>query len=307
MTDSKSRAAFMSKLAAAGSYPAILAIGFALHGALMAAGWSVVPAAYAAVVAGAALITLHELALPYRREWRPSARETRADALFLATVQAGVPYLLSLSLALYLSRSLEAAGFNLPGFWPHAWPVFLQAALMLATADFLRYWLHRAFHRFPFMWAFHAVHHSPHRLYWLNVGRFHPLEKAVQYLADALPFVLLGVSPEVLSAYLVFYAINGFFQHSNCRVRLGPLNYIVAGPELHRWHHSAVAAESGSNFGNNLIVWDLLFGTRWLPEDREVGPLGLVNRAYPQGFLAQMKTPFIKGLDQGAEPAGGAI
>lgn len=307
MTDSKSGAAFMSKLAVAGSYPAILAIGFALHGALTAAGWSVVPAAYAAVVAGAALITLHELALPYRREWRPSAGEARADALFLATVQAGVPYLLSLSLALYLSRGLEAAGFNLAGFWPHAWPVFLQAALMLATADFLRYWLHRAFHQFPFMWVFHAVHHSPHRLYWLNVGRFHPLEKAVQYLADALPFVLLGVSPEVLSAYLVFYAINGFFQHSNCRVRLGLLNYIVAGPELHRWHHSAVAAESGSNFGNNLIVWDLLFGTRWLPEDREVGPLGLVNRAYPQGFLAQMKTPFIKGLDQDAEPAGDAI
>ena len=307
MTDSKSKAAFVSKLVAAGSYPAILAMGFALHGALTVAGWSVVPAAYAAVVAGAALITLHELALPYRREWRPSAGEARADALFLATVQAGVPYLLSLSLALYLARGLEAAGFNLVGFWPHAWPVFLQAALMLATADFLRYWLHRAFHRFPFMWAFHAVHHSPHRLYWLNVGRFHPLEKAIQYLADALPFVLLGVSPEVLSAYLVFYAINGFFQHSNCRVRLGPLNYIVAGPELHRWHHSAVAAESGSNFGNNLIVWDLLFGTRWLPEDREVGPLGLVNRAYPQGFLAQMKTPFIKGLDQDAEPAGGPI
>ena len=126
---------------------------------------------------------------------------------------------------------------------------------MLAMADFLRYWLHRAFHRFPFMWAFHAVHHSPHRLYWLNVGRFHPLEKAVQYLADALPFALLGVSPEVLSAYLVFYAINGFFQHSNCRVRLGPLNYIVAGPELHRWHHSDGMAMSGNTccLGNRTL------------------------------------------------------
>ena len=94
-----------------------------------------------------------------------------------------------------------------------------------------------------------------HRLYWLNVGRFHPLEKAVQYALDTLPFAVLAVSQEVLATYFIFYALNGFFQHSNCRVRLGLLNYIIAGPELHRWHHSATAEESNHNFGNNLIIW----------------------------------------------------
>ncbi len=58
-----------------------------------------------------------------------------------------------------------------------------------------------------------AVHHSPHRLYWLNVGRFHPAEKAVQYCVDVLPFVLMGVGDDVLAAYFVFYALNGFCQH----------------------------------------------------------------------------------------------
>ena len=148
------------------------------------------------------------------------------------------------------------------------------------------------------MWRYHAVHHSPHRLYWLNVGRFHPIEKAVQFGVDTLPFALLGVSTEVLAAYFVFYAVNGFFQHSNCDVRLGPLNYLVSGPELHRWHHSEFAEESDTNFGNNLIIWDLVFGTRFLPADREVGRLGLVNRDYPLGFLAQMTTPFVPGLDK---------
>ena len=170
---------------------------------------------------------------------------------------------------------------------------------MLLAADFLRYWMHRAFHRFAPLWRLHAVHHSPHRLYWLNVGRFHPFEKAIQYLADALPFIVLGVTQPVLAVYFVFFAINGFFQHSNCSVRLGPLNYIVSGPELHRWHHSQRAAESDTNFGNNLIIWDLLFGTRFLPADREVGPLGLRNRTYPLDFLAQLTSPFV--TDPGAD------
>jgi sterol desaturase/sphingolipid hydroxylase (fatty acid hydroxylase superfamily) len=51
--------------------------------------------------------------------------------------------------------------------------------------------------------------------------------------------------------------------------------------------------ESDTNFGNNLIIWDVLFGTRFLPADREVGPLGLNNRTYPASFLAQMKSPFV--------------
>ncbi len=148
------------------------------------------------------------------------------------------------------------------------------------------------------MWRYHAVHHSPHRLYWLNVGGFHPIEKAVQFAVDTVPFALLGVSNEALAAYFVFYAVNGFFQHSNCNIRLGPLNYIVSGPELHRWHHSEFAVESDNNFGNNLIVWDLMFGTRFLPPDREVGRLGLTDRDYPSGFLAQMKTPFVTGLEK---------
>jgi sterol desaturase/sphingolipid hydroxylase (fatty acid hydroxylase superfamily) len=123
----------------------------------------------------------------------------------------------------------------------------LQAAMMLLAADFGRYWLHRAFHRYQFMWSYHAVHHSPHRLYWLNVGRFHPFEKAAQLALDTMPFAVMGVGREVLASYFVFYAVNGFFQHSNCDVRLGPLNDVISGPELHRWHRRSHRSEpSGS-------------------------------------------------------------
>jgi sterol desaturase/sphingolipid hydroxylase (fatty acid hydroxylase superfamily) len=175
--------------------------------------------------------------------------------------------------ALQLASPALGLGVGVP--WPHHWPVVGQVALMLVAADGARYWLHRLSHSWQPLWRLHAVHHSPRRLYWLNVARFHPAEKALQLVVDSLPFVLIGVDELVLAGYFVFYAVNGFFQHSNCRVRLGPLNHLISGPELHRWHHSTVVAESSSNFGNNLIVWDVLFGTRFLPPDRVVADLGI--------------------------------
>lgn len=281
------------------SYPGVVALGFVLFVLFERAGLPLTLSSYIAVAVAAGLITLHEILLPHRGDWKPAGREIANDATFLVVVQIALPYVLSLAAVLWLADAAQAEGWTITALWPHDLPVVVQALLMLLAADFVRYWMHRAFHRFAPLWRLHAVHHSPHRLYWLNVGRFHPFEKAIQYLADALPFIVLGVSAPVLSVYFVFFAINGFFQHSNCSVRLGPLNYIVSGPELHRWHHSQTTVESDTNFGNNLIVWDLLFGTRFLPAGREVGPLGLQNRAYPLGFLAQLTSPFV--ADPGAD------
>ena len=283
-------------LAAMGAWPAVMTAALGVHAWLAWLGLPPALAAYAAGLLGALLITWHEIRLPYRRAWKPAGAEVANDFLFLVTVQVALPFLLAVSVVSALARYFAVHGVAADALWPHHWPVWLQVALMLLVADFGRYWLHRAFHEFGLMWRFHAVHHSPHRLYWLNVGRFHPIEKALQYVFDALPFALVGVSGEVLAGYFVFYAVNGFYQHSNCLVWLGPLNYVISGPELHRWHHSMLPRESDRNFGNNLIIWDLLFGTRFLPRDAEVDALGLVDRRYPAGFWAQMGTPFGLGL-----------
>ena len=286
----------LSRLVEVGSYPVVIVLGFALYMTLAGAGWHVTLASYGAALVGVGLIALHEVMLPYRRDWRPPAEDVRTDALFLIVVQVALPYLLAITLVIAIAGALKAGGLTVDIFWPHNLPVVAQVAIMLLAADFMRYWLHRAFHRYPLMWRLHAVHHSPPQLYAINVGRFHPIEKSVQYAADTLPFALLAVSQEVLAAYFVFYALNGFFQHSNCRVYLGPLNYVVAGPELHRWHHSRRAREMNSNFGNNLIVWDTLFRTRFLPNERDVETIGLRNRRYPTGFLVQMRSPFVREL-----------
>lgn len=276
------------------SYPFCMVLGYGLYFSLASSGLHIAFSAYISVTIIAGLITLHEMKLPCRPEWKPASADIRADLAFMSTVQILLPLLLSLTIAAVIAGS----GLAPAALWPHNLPVAVQVAVMLLASDFLRYWLHRAFHKSVFMWRFHAVHHSPHRLYWLNVGRFHPLEKTVQYAVDTLPFAAMTVAPEVLSAYFVFYAVNGFFQHSNCRVRLGLLNYVVSGPELHRWHHSEFVEESDRNYGNNLIIWDVMFKTRFLPRGSGVGQLGLINRSYPMGYLRQMSTPFVRGLDK---------
>lgn len=279
------------------SYPFCVLFGYVLYLSLSHLSLNIVISAYISVSIIAGLITLHEVKLPCRSEWKPYTADIRSDLAFMSTIQILLPLLLSITVAV----AIRDSGLAPAALWPHDLPVAIQVVMMLLLSDFFRYWLHRAFHKSAFMWRFHAIHHSPHRLYWLNVGRSHPLEKTVQYSVDTLPFASMAVAPEVLTAYFIFYAVNGFFQHSNCRVRLGLLNYVVSGPELHRWHHSELVEESDHNYGNNLIIWDVIFGTRFLPRGSDVGQLGLINRNYPMGYLRQMSTPFVRSLDKRAD------
>lgn len=282
------------------AYPVIMAFGIGLHYGMLAFGWNLQIATYVPITLGALLITLLELKYPYRDTWAANRSDIANDVTFMVLVQVLLPKFLSFFIAITLLQTLQEHGLTFSTLWPHSWSVAAQAMLMLLSADFLRYWLHRAAHEWSIpLWQLHAVHHSPKKLYWVNVGRFHPIEKAIQYLFDALPFIILGVSEEVLALYFVFYGINGFFQHCNIQLRLGWLNYVISGPELHRWHHSRKIKESNNNYGNNFIVWDLLFGTYFLPKERTVDELGLLNRDYPLTFWSQMKTPFIKGIDKG--------
>jgi len=278
-------------------YPLVIALVVLAHWLMMKLGFHVLISTYVPVLSAALLIHLLENLLPYQKHWLPNKSDLGNDAIFMIAVQIVLPKALAFLAVTYLLVWFQSMGWVV-SVWPQDLNPFIQVAMMLLCADFLRYWLHRAYHELSFMWVFHAVHHSPQKLYWMNVGRFHPLDKASQYLFDALPFVILGVSEEVLALYFVFYAVNGFFQHCNINVSLGVLNYLISGPELHRWHHSINAEESNQNYGNNLIVWDLAFGTYFLPKNRLVGDLGLINRQYPQAFLPQMKAPFAYKLDK---------
>ncbi|MBI5450817.1 MAG: GH3 auxin-responsive promoter family protein [Gammaproteobacteria bacterium] len=273
-------------------YPATIAVVVVLHFLMLQAAQPLWLAGYLPVVIGGVLVTLLEWRMPERTEWWPADRDIGTDALFMVLVQIVLPKLLGIIVVLAVLDTSQAHTTELWSLWPHQWPVGWQMVLMVLVADFFRYWLHRAAHETELLWRFHAVHHSPQRLYWFNVGRFHPIDKLLQFMLDSLPFILMGVSGEVVTLYFVFYAVNGFFQHCNIRLRFGWLNYLISSAELHRWHHSRKVKESNTNYGNNIILWDLLFGTFFHPRDRVVAELGLINRSYPMNFWQQLRAPF---------------
>ena len=105
---------------------------------------------------------------------------------------------------------------------------------------------------------------------------------------------MLGADGGVVALVGIFAAVHGVFQHGNLPCRLGPLNWVFSMAELHRWHHSPISAESNHNYGGNLIFWDIVFGTRWLPADREppvrTGIAHLPN--FPRNYRDLMGAPF---------------
>ena len=252
-------------------------------------------AGLAVLIFGFLIIPLWERLIPFRATWSKNDRDVTTDVsnLLINSVVTTVEKPLLVVLLVFVTANLsEQFGSNL---WPSHWPLLAQLLLMLLVAEFGRYWVHLAAHKVPLLWRLHAIHHSPNRLYFLNAGRFHPLEKIVFQLPEVVPFILLGTNVETIALYFVFNSLHGLFQHSNIKVKLGPLNYIFSMTELHRWHHSKHIEESDRNFGNNLIIWDLVFGTFYYPRDREVEDIGLVNPDYPKSYIGQLKAPFAQG------------
>jgi ornithine lipid hydroxylase len=284
-----------------GAYPVLLAGGLLVLWVLLSKGAAITWAPYVAVAAIGPLVLAAEYVAPFRKEWRPRLRDFAQDVIFMGVVQVAVPLGLVWAATLFIREVLVSNGLTF-NIWPHAWPAFAQLALKVISGDFLRYWLHRLAHTWTPLWRLHEVHHSPDKLYTTNVFRFHPFEKALQFLGDTLPFLVLGIGTEVLAYYFVFYAISGLLQHANVDIRLGPLNYIFSGPEVHRWHHSRALEESNNNYAHSFVVWDIVFGTYFRPKQKTVDGLGLIDANYPKGFLRQLGAPF-RSTAPGADAA----
>ena len=248
------------------------------------------------ILAAAFVIAVCERILPLFLGWNVARGDVRTDLLHALFSGAGTEEftrLLLLGLATTYGSKLSAAlGFVI---WPRQWPILAQLLLFLVVAEFFQYWMHRCGHQWELLWRVHAVHHSPHRLYWLNAARFHPIEIALGVILMALPPVILGAEPQVLSLVVIVTTVHGYTQHCNVRMRLGPLNYIVSSAPLHRWHHSLELEEANNNYGATLICWDLVFRTFFFPKKRAPPEkIGIADflQFFPKGYLGQLAAPF---------------
>ena len=143
-------------------------------------------------------------------------------------------------------------------------PPLAAAGIAVAALDFSFYAVHVLWHTYPSLWRFHAVHHSDPAVDVTTTIRQHPVESVMRYAVMGLMVLLVGPSPAAFAAYRVASALNGLLEHANLRVpawldRL--LALVTTWPHMHKVHHSRVAAQTNSNYGNLLSVWDRLFGT----------------------------------------------
>jgi sterol desaturase/sphingolipid hydroxylase (fatty acid hydroxylase superfamily) len=170
-------------------------------------------------------------------------------------------------------------------------PLWLQAVIFLVGSDLMMYWLHRAFHR-PAMWKYHAVHHSSKELDWISAARFHPVNIMLGSVATDVVLLLAGISPNVFVFLGLFTVAHSAFVHANLNWTLGPLQYVIAGPVFHRWHHTAADAGGEKNFASTFPILDLLFGTFYMPKQALPGAYGVADKGFPAGFGAQLLYPF---------------
>jgi len=172
-------------------------------------------------------------------------------------------------------------------------PLAAQLLLGLGVADFLGYWMHRAFHRGR-LFGLHAVHHASPRLDWLSSVRLHPLNQAGMRVFTAVPLLLLGFDPAVFAVVAPFTTFYAILVHANVSWSFGPLRFWVVTPRFHRWHHTSQAEGMDKNFAGLFPLWDRLFGTFYLPEGRVPVEFGAGAEPVPAGLLRQLAYPFRK-------------
>jgi sterol desaturase/sphingolipid hydroxylase (fatty acid hydroxylase superfamily) len=220
----------------------------------------------------------------FRFEWRE-------DLLYflISTLMVQGLTFLSMLPATAILRQTEWAGLR------HCvgsqWVIVQFLEIMLLT-DLVQYWVHRFFHEVPWLWKFHAVHHSAQVMDWLASSRMHLVDVVVLRGMTVIPMYVLGFGEPALYMYLVFVFFLSAMVHSNFRLSFGPLDALLVTPRFHHWHHGIDKEAIDINFAVHFPFLDRLFGTYHLPADGR-WPSGYgITQALPKGFARQFLYPF---------------
>jgi len=241
------------------------------------------------------VIAVLELALPYRREWTwVRDRQLPNDlihGLLLSTLGPRIGEIASTTIIVAAAAALS--GVTDHGIWPSAWPFWLQLLLAIVIADFTEWCKHWAFHRIPWLWPIHALHHDIDRLHVAKGARLHFLESTVRVFVVTVPLVILGASPEVLFWYAAVLNVVGNLNHSNVDTLLPKAaHYVFQTPQVHRLHHAIDAELGRSNLSSISMLPDLLFGTFRHPAKHNLDAVGIVGSPIGGNLFTQLASPF---------------
>ncbi len=158
-----------------------------------------------------------------------------------------------------------------PGIMARAgMPTAAQFVVGILILDFaFGYFAHRVLHAST-LWPFHRVHHSDPFVDVTTTYRNHPVEHVWRFLCILVPTWAFGIPASAVVLYRLLSSINGVLEHANLRVGVAldsAVSRVWVTPNMHKVHHSRSAAETNSNYGNLLSLYDRVLGT-FTPTER---------------------------------------
>jgi len=167
------------------------------------------------------------------------------------------------------------------------------------VGDAASYFRHRLEHT-RLLWPCHAIHHSDTEMTWLTLARFHPINRMTTATIDIAALAMLGFPAWALVANEMVRHYYGEFIHADFPWTYGPLSKLFVSPVMHRWHHARDVVGAGSNFATVFSVFDLAFGTYYVPGLCTV-PLGVVDEIGP-GLWDQLRFPLVEWFERARAP-----
>jgi sterol desaturase/sphingolipid hydroxylase (fatty acid hydroxylase superfamily) len=253
------------------------------------------------------LIFLGTVFVPIERIWgdrnqhifRDDWREDLLYFLIGSLLVQGVTFL-SLTPSLTILQHTSGASFRA---YVASQPIILQFLEIMFLTDLVQYWVHRLFHCVPWLWRFHAIHHSAPKMDWLAGSRMHLIEVICLRSTTVMPMTVLGFAQPALYAYLVVVYFWSAMVHSNVKVDFGRWESWIVTPRFHHWHHGIEREAIDINFAVHFPILDRLFGTLYLPEKRWPSGYGVLHPHIPRGYWKQWWFPIISLFKKPQSPA----
>jgi len=229
---------------------------------------------------------------PWWRRWRTNLGLAVFNTLLLRIVLPGT--------AIGVAHFAQQKGWGLLNHY--GFGGWIAVALAIAALDFVIYLQHVLFHAVPALARLHQVHHADPDFDTTTGIRFHPIEILLSMLIKYAAIVVLGAPALAVLAFELLLNLTSLFNHGNVRMPAaldGAVRALLVTPDMHRVHHSVVAAERNSNYGFCLSLWDRLFGT-YVPEPAggqtgmKIGMPGFGDARVSTTFVGAMSIPFRK-------------
>ena len=230
------------------------------------------------------LFPLYKSQLVFRKEWQTDLKHFAVNHFLVGLILLTVNFLIHHAFGWMVNHDFQLA---VQGIW-----FIPQLLLCILVADLSQYWTHRAYHEIPFLWKFHAVHHSAKTMDWLAGSRQHVFEIIATRVLVLAPLFVLGFSEAVINTYIIIVGFQAVLNHANVHVPWGPLRYLIVTPDFHHWHHSSDTEAIDRNYAAHYSFLDYLFGTAVKSGKRLPEKYGVVGDYMPDGWVAQQTFPF---------------